>query len=116
MTERNKRKPSVSEDRRMLDEMLEMANALDAHALITKTDLMQIRGLCQKPPVYTPSMVAQIRKSKARMSQSVFASLLNVSVSTVQKWEAPESGKHPSGAAAKLLQVIDQRGIEAIAV
>lgn len=116
MNERTKRKPSVSEDSRMLDEMLEMANALDAHGLITKPNLMQIRGLCQKPPVYTSSKVALIRKNKARMSQSVFASLLNVSVSTVQKWEAPESGKHPSGAAAKLLQVIEQRGIEAIAV
>jgi putative transcriptional regulator len=100
----------------MLDEMLEMAGALDAHGLITKPDMVQIRGLCQKPPVFTPGKVALIRKNKARMSQSVFASLLNVSVSTVQKWEAPDSGKHPSGAAAKLLQVIEQKGVEAIAV
>lgn len=116
MTERIKRKSLVSEDRRMLDEMLEMAGALDAHGLITKPDMLQIRSLCQKPPAYTPRKVALIRKNKARMSQSVFASLLNVSVSTVQKWEAPDSGKHPSGAAAKLLQVIEHRGIEAIAV
>lgn len=116
MTDRIKRRPAVSEDRRMLDEMLEMAGALDVHGLITKSDMVQMRGLCQKPPVYTPRKVALIRKNKARMSQSVFASLLNVSVSTVQKWEAPDSGKHPSGAAAKLLQVIEQRGIEAIAV
>lgn len=116
MTEQTKRKPEVSEDHRMLDEMLEMAGALDAHGLITKPDMVQIRGLCQKPPVYTSRKVALIRKNKARMSQSVFASLLNVSVSTVQKWEAPDSGKHPSGAAAKLLQVIELRGIEAIAI
>lgn len=116
MTERTQRKPAVNEDRRMLDEMLEIAGALDAHGLITKPDMVQIRGLCQKPPVYTPRKVALIRKNKARMSQSVFAALLNVSVSTVQKWEAPDSGKHPSGAAAKLLQVIEQRGIEAIAI
>jgi putative transcriptional regulator len=116
MTERAKRKQPESEDRRMLDEMLEMANTLDAHGLITKPDLVKIRGLCQKPPMFTPKKVAQIRKSKANMSQSVFAALLNVSVSTVQKWEAPESGKHPSGAAAKLLQVIEHKGIEAIAL
>lgn len=116
MTERTKRKTPESEDRRMLDEMLDMANALDAHGLITKPDMMRIRGLCQKPPVFTPKKVVQIRKNKANMSQSVFAALLNVSVSTVQKWEAPDSGKHPSGAAAKLLQVIERKGVEAIAV
>ena len=51
---------------------------------------------------------------KAKVSQSVFASMLNVSVSAVQKWESPNSGKHPSGAAAKLLQLIDKKGLEAI--
>ncbi len=116
MSERTKRKPPESEERRMLDEMMEMAGALDAHGLITLPDMMQIRGLCQKPPVFTPKKVAQIRKSKANMSQAVFAALLNVSLSTVQKWEAPDSGKHPSGAAAKLLQVIERKGVEAIAV
>jgi len=40
--------------------------------------------------------------------------MLNVSVSAVQKWESPGSGKHPSGAAAKLLQLIDKKGLEAI--
>ncbi|MFM2087115.1 MAG: hypothetical protein RLZZ237_1984, partial [Pseudomonadota bacterium] len=34
------------------------------------------------------------------MSQQVFASMLNVSVSTVQKWESPTAEKRPSGAAA----------------
>ncbi len=48
------------------------------------------------------------------MRQSVFAKLLDVSVSTVQKWEAPTAGKHPSGAAAKLLQLIERKGIDAI--
>ena len=55
-----------------------------------------------------------IRVEKAKVSQSVFASMLNVSVSAVQKWESPSSGKHPSGVAAKLLQLIDKKGLEAI--
>ena len=58
--------------------------------------------------------VVAIRTRKAKMSQSVFAKLLNVSVSTVQKWEAPAADKHPSGAAAKLLQIIEQKGVRAI--
>ncbi len=48
------------------------------------------------------------------MSQAVFAKLLNVSLSTVQKWEAPTAGKHPGGAAATLLQLIERKGIDAI--
>lgn len=50
------------------------------------------------------------------MSQTVFAGFLNVRPSTVQKWESPASGKHPGGAAAKLLQLIEKKGIEALAV
>ena len=116
MTERTKCKQPENDDRRMLDELTEMAGALNAHGLITKPNMAQIQTLCQKPPMFTPRKVARIRKSKARMSQSVFAALLNVSVSTVQKWEAQDSGKHPTGAAARLLQLIERNGVEAIAV
>ena len=35
---------------------------------------------------------------------------------SVQKWESPGSGKHPTGAAARLLQVIEKKGVEAIIV
>jgi len=105
------------EDKRVLDELLEMADALDDHGLLTKYDLAKMKALClEKPPVFTPRKVTSIRTRQARMSQSIFASLLNVSVSTVQKWESPASGKHPSGAAAKLLQVIEVKGIQALIV
>jgi putative transcriptional regulator len=50
------------------------------------------------------------------MSHSVFAGFLNVTMSTVQKWESPASGKHPGGAAAKLLQIIKKKGIQALTV
>ena len=65
--------------------------------------------ICQNPPEYTSENGTLIRVEKAKVSQSVFASMLNVSVSAVQKWESPSSGKHPSGAAAKLLQLIRRR-------
>ena len=87
----------------ILAEMQEMAQALAGDALI-----------CQEPPAYTCEKVMAIRVTKAKVSQSVFASMLNVSVSAAQKWESPSSGKHPSGAAAKLLQLIDKRGLAAI--
>jgi len=47
------------------------------------------------------------------MSQAVFAAVLNTSVSTVQKWEIGE--KRPSGPSLKLLNVIERKGVEALA-
>lgn len=99
---------------RVLEEMMEMAQALQTHALISKQDMARMKLICAAPPEYAPDKVAAIRVGKAKVSQSVFASILNVSVSAVQKWESPSSGKRPSGAAAKLLQLIDKRGLEAI--
>ena len=99
---------------RVLDEMMEMAQALQAHQLISKQDMAKMKLICQSPPEYTPEKVTFIRVQKARVSQSVLASILNVSLSAVQKWESPSSGKHPSGAAAKLLQLIDTKGLESI--
>jgi putative transcriptional regulator len=112
-------KPAVkprSDSRRVLDEMMEMANALQSHELISRQDMAKMKLLCEAPPEYSPERVTAIRVSKAKVSQSVLASMLNVSVSAVQKWESPSSGKRPSGAAAKLLQLIESRGLEAIVV
>jgi putative transcriptional regulator len=51
-----------------------------------------MKALCiEKPPVFTPKKVADLRIHRAKMSQSIFAALLNVSVSTVQKWESAGS-------------------------
>ena len=99
---------------RVLSEMMEMAQALQTHDLISKQDMAKMKLICEAPPAYTPERVTAIRVGKAKVSQSVLASILNVSVSAVQKWESPSSGKHPSGAAAKLLQLIDKKGLEAI--
>ena len=47
------------------------------------------------------------------MSQAVFEAVLNTSVSTVQKWEIGE--KRPSGPSLKLLNVIERKGVDALA-
>jgi len=101
---------------RVAAELLETALALSKHDLLSAQEFNQVKALCEPPPLYTADKVTSIRTRKARMSQSVFAVFLNVKTSTVQKWESESSGKHPSGAAAKLLQLIEKKGIEAIAV
>ena len=60
----------------------------------------------------SPSAIRRIR-SKADVSQAVFAAHLNVTVGVVSKWERGE--KFPNGPAAKLLTLASIRKIEAIA-
>jgi putative transcriptional regulator len=114
MTTRKTRSRKQAVDRVSAD-LAESAEDLAQLGLIDQHRLARIKALCfVEPPIYTAARVATIRTRKARMSQSVFAKLLNVSVSTVQKWEAPAADKHPSGAAAKLLQIIERKGVDAI--
>jgi putative transcriptional regulator len=98
----------------MLHELLETAEELNAYGVVSKASLSEVRTLCTEPPVYTPERVVAVRTTIARMSQAVFAAFLNVSVSTVQKWESPAAGKRPSGAAAKLLQLVETKGVEVL--
>jgi len=103
-----------TEDARLLQEALETAKGLHAYGVLSKSDMAKIHVLCEQPPEYTPERVVSIRTRTAKMSQAVFASFLNVSVSTVQKWESPAADKHPSGAAAKLLQLVEAKGVQAL--
>lgn len=111
-----KTKIDTQEKRRILTELLETAVDLSKHGLLSRQQMAQMNAICMPPPNYTPAKVQAIRTTKAKMSQAAFAAFLNVSVSAVQKWESPNSGKHPSGPAAKLLQLIEQRGIEAVLI
>ena len=50
--------------------------------------------------------------SQTRMSQPIFAAIAAVGVCTVAQWE--QGHKKPSEASARLLDVIDRKGSEAI--
>ncbi len=58
-----------------------------------------------------PRAIRDIR-SKAKMSQSIFAAALNVPTSLVSQWERGE--KKPSGPSLKLLALVKHKGIDAI--
>ncbi|MBV8605594.1 MAG: transcriptional regulator [Pelomonas sp.] len=107
---------SSARNSRVLRELLESAQDLSAYGLVSKADMARMKALCAEPPAYPPERVVAIRTGVARMSQAVFASFMNVSVSTVQKWESPAAAKHPSGAAAKLLQLVEAKGVDALLV
>lgn len=59
-----------------------------------------------------PRDIAAIRKG-AGVSQSVFASYLNVPSSLVSQWERGE--RRPTGTAVKLLSLVKRKGLEVIA-
>jgi len=63
------------------------------------------------PPVkpLQPEEIKRIRET-TQTSQAVFAALLNTSVSTVQKWEVGQ--KRPTGAALKLLHLVQKQGLD----
>ena len=45
-----------------------------------------------------------------KASQGVFVKYLNISVSTVKQWELGD--KHPRGTSLKLLNLVEQKGLE----
>ena len=69
-------------------------------------------ALCLEPiPPYDSKKINALRKS-LQVSQSVLASVLNTSLSTVRKWEIGE--KNPSGPSLKLLDLLERKGLEAV--
>ena len=69
-------------------------------------------ALCLTPvPVYSSRRIRALR-GRYKLSQAVLASVLNTSLSTVRQWEIGE--KHPSGPSAKLLNLLDRKGLEAL--
>jgi len=98
-------------------EIIEMAGDLNAVGLMGDGDLKKItmRMLDKdKLAKVEPLTGAEIRRVRERagLSQAVFAHYLNLTVSYVSQLERGE--KHPSGATAKLLDVIRRKGIDAI--
>ena len=56
----------------------------------------------------TASEIRTLRES-AKLSRGVWASILNIGVTTAQKWEKGDT--HPDGAALKLLNLVQSHGI-----
>jgi putative transcriptional regulator len=97
---------------RILDEMQETSSALFTSGVITKRKLAELEKLCNlEVDAFAPQQIKSLRE-KSHLSQSIFAAVLNISVSTVQKWEIGD--KKPSGASLKLLHLLNRKGLEAI--
>ncbi|MGY0196870.1 helix-turn-helix domain-containing protein [Leptothrix sp. BB-4] len=97
----------------ILEAVRETAHGLHKAGVLDQVTLREFDRICL-PPIepMAPEQIRQIREN-SRVSQAVFARLLNTSVSTVQKWEIGQ--KKPTGTALKLLHLVQTRGLDAIA-
>ena len=88
-------------------EALHKVGAFDKHTMrhFDEACLTRIRPL-------KPRQIKAIRE-RERVSQTVLANYLNVTPNLVSKWERGE--RRPSGAALKLLFLVEKHGLSAVA-
>jgi putative transcriptional regulator len=101
---------------RLTKELLEMAKGMHASGIMTDAayEKITMRHLGDTGVSVKPLTASDIRamRERARMSQAVFAHVLNVTTGYVSQLE--RGAKRPTGAALALLNVIHRKGIEAI--
>ena len=96
-------------NKRLRQELIEGMEALAEIGAVDGATMRDFReDLLSPPPAYSPDGIREIRESFG-VSQAVFAALMNVSLSTVQKWE--QGQKAPSAPAYKLLYIVKQNGL-----
>jgi putative transcriptional regulator len=99
---------------KILESVYETALGLHEADAIDRVTMREFNILCmQAVEPLEPLQIRHIRET-ANVSQAVFAAYLNISVSTIQKWEI--GNKKPTGSALKLLHLVKKRGLEAIAL
>lgn len=101
----------MAKTKSILEAVHETAKGLRAAGLMDTKTMHEFDALCL-PPVkeYSAAQIERIRE-KVKASQAVFAAYLNTSLSTVQKW----GQKKPNGPSLRLLNLVDRKGLEALA-
>lgn len=98
MKDTTKRLPVAEQIRKGLEEAIRHARG----GITLKTTIVEMPD--EPPEIDAPTQVAI--RNQSRMSQAVFARMLNVSSKTVQSWE--QGLRTPSHAARRLLQIYSQ--------
>lgn len=97
---------------RILEAVHETAHDLHDAGFIDMRSMHRYDALCLEPvPGYSGEQIRSLRE-RYKISQAVFAAVLNTSPSTVRQWEI--GAKHPSGPSLKLLNLLDKKGLEAL--
>jgi putative transcriptional regulator len=97
---------------RILTEVYNTAEGLHNIGVFSKVNMHSYDKLCIELVHELSALEIKRLRERAKVSQAVFAIILNTSVSTIQKWEIGE--KKPSNLALKLLNLIERKGIEVV--
>ena len=79
---------------------------------IDKRKQREVKALVLKPVRRYEGKQIRALREREQVSQTVLASLLNISASTVRKWEIGD--KNPSGPSLKLLDLLDRKGLKTL--
>lgn len=80
---------------------------------IDKTTMRTFDESCLTTPTPIEPIEIKTLRESHHLSQPVFARYLNISESTVEKWET--GAKKPSGTALKLLSIVEKHGLKILA-
>ena len=97
---------------KILDAVHEAAKGLHSAGAIDQVTMREFDQACLTPVPPLRSIEIKRIRERAHVSQAVFAAVLNTSLSTVQKWEIGQ--KRPTGAALKLLHLVQKIGLQAV--
>ena len=96
----------------ILNTVHESVSSLNKAGLVDAVTMRKFDELCIEPAKEIGSLEIKKIRLKEKVSQAVFAKYLNISPSTVQKWETGE--KKPSGIALRFLHVVSESGLKII--
>lgn len=110
----NKRKTEKQEDRwpSVMESVEQSIKDLDGIVDIKETMRRFNKLKYETPEEYTPERIVKLRRRKLHMSQSVFASVCNIKLPTLQKWERGYS--RPTPPVNRLFQLVEKGGLDLI--
>lgn len=94
---------------RILNEIHNSMSKIHSLGIADKQTMKNFDKLCLKDIKPLSAEEIKLLRDREHISQSILASYLNMSVSTIVQWE--RGAKKPSGAALKLLNLIQDKGI-----
>ena len=97
---------------KILNNIHESVKNLHNNDIVDNITMRKFDELCLDSIEPLSKSVLKKLRLREKVSQPVFAKFLNVSPSTIKKWESGE--KHPGGAALRLLHIIKDHGIAII--
>jgi len=99
--------------KKILDTVHDTAKGLHKADVMDAKTMREFDVLCLTPVKNLSAAQIKRLRTRNKASQAVFAAYLNTSPSTVQKWE--QGQKKPNGPSLKLLNLVQQKGLEALA-